>query len=312
MKEDCSQTLISVIIPYSPNRKKNLDNTLYALSIQTKRPNEVIVVNDGGELNNPFDDNYGLDIKYIWTRKWVYGKDTVPRNLGARLAKNKHLVFIDCDILLANNCLEEYEKSFEQHPNCIILGIYDWLPPMKFGHKEIKERFHMIRDLNCPKLECDGTHNVMKDIRMVSFNSHSKAEEVFDDNSAGLACFGGNMGIPFDTFWKIGGFNDRFTPGLVDDGSFGLNAVFHKVGIVFNSDIIGLHQYHSRNIQYVIEQSKKEVPLIDKIFGLNGNNPDPAKQKSIFQLTDEVHKQWGFNPPEWIQEIANEKNNKKE
>ena len=72
---------ISVVIPVY-NRLKELSNCLNSLNLQTDKDFEVIVVDDGGNLNyDKLFASYSGTLKYI-KLPVNYGGPSVPRNVG--------------------------------------------------------------------------------------------------------------------------------------------------------------------------------------------------------------------------------------
>lgn len=288
---------LSVIVPVSGERYKNLRLTLTALECQTFKDFEVIVVNDGGG-----DDFYSicksssLDIRYVYTPKFEVLVDIPPRNKGARLARGKFYIFVDGDILLEKHSLQFYAQDFRKNPNRVVAGMYHWLPPMNITPFDVRFRFGKIIGRELPLLFCDGSHNVMDDPRSKEF-MNTDEDEVHRDLNDALGCLGANLGVPAEIFWSVGGFPDWLKAGLCDDGGFGLAVYFWtKYGVSLDRRIVGVHIYHSRNRKWVIEESKKEVDKLDRVFHLGkyADGKDPERKKSVFEITDDRHKEWGL------------------
>jgi glycosyltransferase involved in cell wall biosynthesis len=295
--------MISVIIPMAPNRIDHIELCLLSLAIQTYKEFEVILVVDGYsdnklmELVDHYNTRYDLEITVVQGRKFVPYESMAPRNRGARLARHPFYVFIDSDIILKSDALELYAEDWKRNSERVICGVYHWLQPMFIRKKDVLENFEQIEDCLLPPIECNRTHNIMKDPRMVSFDE-TKPDEIHRSKGHGLACFGGNVGYPANIFWDAGGFSNKLIAGLADDGYLGLAVYFWtKHYISMDSRIKGLHIYHERNREWVIETSKTETDKLDQMFKLNqySDGKDPDREKGVFQLSEEAKKHWGVN-----------------
>ena len=105
--------LISVIIP-AYNEEKNIEKCLHALEIQTipKKTYEIIVV-DGGST-----DHTKL-IAERYSNKVLNENTSISfaRNLGAKHAKGNVILFIDADVIISKNTLQNILEVFEKHKN---------------------------------------------------------------------------------------------------------------------------------------------------------------------------------------------------
>jgi hypothetical protein len=110
--------LVSVIIP-SYNRSDVLQLCLEALEEQTYPHIEVIVVDDCG-TEDAAQVAADLGAKVIRTR--VNGGPTPARNLGAEHAAGEILLFLDADIALDRDAVENAVRILESHPEIGALG----------------------------------------------------------------------------------------------------------------------------------------------------------------------------------------------
>ncbi|MEM0480746.1 MAG: glycosyltransferase [Candidatus Aenigmatarchaeota archaeon] len=104
--------LISVIIP-TLNEEKYIRTTLIAVSNQTLDRNKYeIIICDSNSKDRTIEIAKKYADKIIITdRKGI----AVGRNLGAKYAKGKFLVFIDADTIILPNTLEECLKYFKEY-----------------------------------------------------------------------------------------------------------------------------------------------------------------------------------------------------
>jgi glycosyltransferase involved in cell wall biosynthesis len=100
-----NKLLVSVIIP-AFNESKVIERNLKSLIRQTYKDIEIIVVDDSSKDNTPV-----LAKKYtknVFIRK--HAERSVQRNFGASKARGKYLLFLDADMELLPNVVEECVK----------------------------------------------------------------------------------------------------------------------------------------------------------------------------------------------------------
>lgn len=330
-------TPLSVIIPVGGGRLTNLNNCLYALVRQTLAPElfEVIVVSDGAE-DNMLDVlrafNGALDLRYVHSRKFEPGQDAPPRNKGAKLARFPHLVFLDSDVILDSRALSYYAEDFAHNPTGVVAGMYDWLPPCRIGMREIDAGLDSIYHIpdgenlvlkikQQPWPKGHQTHNVARDMRRPMFGETDRHTVYTGPGNMNvyLGMFSGNLGFAAESFWKAGGYWEDLTAGLVDDGAFGLTfwalsverspdmkivydaagqpTIRPEFGVRLDERIVGAHQYHDRNVEFVQRQSAREVDLINRRFRLEqyADGGDPILPAPVYALTEEAQKSWGVD-----------------
>ena len=295
--------MISVIIPTN-NRKANVENTLTALTKQTLSQDhfEVILVDDGStdgtsSLLEQFKDK--LRLKYAYLYKVIAWNASRPRYFGAKLAESNTyaFVFLDSDVLLNENALQYYKEDFDANPKRIVIGQYDWLPPQLVTPEDVLNRFDLIVSAGLPHTTVKGRlGHIGKDVRVPSFEKATDPSLVFNEIYDGLACFGGNLLVPRDMFWEMGGFDEDTHCGL-EDGEFGIRAWKHDFGFSYDKRCIGYHVWHQ------IPESRFPINLKQQIAKLNLKHfgqTDP--DLGIVNATKEVFKRWGIDwhvPPEW-------------
>ncbi len=121
---------VSVVIP-TFNRWESLERTLEALTGQSRKPDEVIVVDDGSTDGT-------------WERLWAWRShsgDRLPllmlrqpnrgpgqaRNLGVAQARGDIVVFMGDDTLPAHDFIEAHlERHIEAGERCAVVGFTDW------------------------------------------------------------------------------------------------------------------------------------------------------------------------------------------
>ncbi len=106
---------ISIIIAIY-NRKEELFELLNSLSLQTDKEFEVIVVDDGSPVHlRPTTDLFADSLKIDFYRKENSGPG-LSRNYGARRAKGDWLIFVDSDVIVENDYVENIKKNIVEIP----------------------------------------------------------------------------------------------------------------------------------------------------------------------------------------------------
>lgn len=129
----------SIIIP-TYNRPDDLRNCLQTLLSQTRAPTELIVVDDGNLENVPLADEFaGAGISLIYIKKNHPGL-TESRNEGIRIASGDIIFFLDDDVLLFPDYLEQIMVVYEEQEGFIggVGGLEDNKPAMR--HRDYIKR----------------------------------------------------------------------------------------------------------------------------------------------------------------------------
>jgi glycosyltransferase involved in cell wall biosynthesis len=117
--------LVSVIIP-THNRCDSLQRTLNSLDRQTY-PNhqyEVIVVADG--CTDKTVENTSKVVRSLKLRIIEQPKSgaAVARNVGARNAEGRFLLFLDDDVVSKPDLIEAHYKTHQNNPGHVVIGPY--------------------------------------------------------------------------------------------------------------------------------------------------------------------------------------------
>ncbi|MBU1003137.1 MAG: glycosyltransferase family 2 protein [Proteobacteria bacterium] len=122
----------SVIIP-TYHRPKELRDCLESLLAQTVKPLEVIVVDDGNLEEVPFKQEF-LDagIGFVYHKKDRPGL-TESRNAGIELAKGEIIFFLDDDVILFPDYLEQILSVYSENQGFVagVGGLEDNKPPLR-------------------------------------------------------------------------------------------------------------------------------------------------------------------------------------
>lgn len=104
---------MSVVIP-TYNREKALEAVLTNIRDQTISPNEVIIVNNGEETKRVKELSKGS--LYIKTQE---NSLTLAKELGTHKAKGEIVIFLDDDMRIPEDYVENIEKFFQKNPEAI-------------------------------------------------------------------------------------------------------------------------------------------------------------------------------------------------
>jgi glycosyltransferase involved in cell wall biosynthesis len=125
--------LISVIVP-TYNRPNELRKCLDSILIQSRLPNEVIIIDNGDdtETKKIFNEREAIFIKNKIVLKYLKNVEnslTLAKNLGIFQSSGDLVSFLDDDLILDTNYYYELAKFFEMVPGAIGvegLNIFEW------------------------------------------------------------------------------------------------------------------------------------------------------------------------------------------
>lgn len=197
---------ISIIITYYSglNIIQNCLYSLYDSLKTTKYSYEIIVVNDNPniKLENYLQDFSSLK---ILNHEINMGHPAACNN-GAKIAIGQNLIFMDCDIFVTDNWLENLYKGFADIPNIGALS-------------------STILNMNTSKIHMTGVAihqvDILKILRGADIKEVKKKYEYFDFLSS--AC----IMIPREVFCNVGGFDELF---FNSDGDLDLTYRIKKQG----------------------------------------------------------------------------------
>lgn len=242
-----------VVMPVGPGRHDYANRALKSIYSGTLKPAGLVIVADGWTPDSslqqigPCASITKLDHVFHEMQKHEPGREQ-PRNVGVRILRENfpectHVWFVDSDVLMDRNALQEYANALLGYMDDIVMfGPYDWMPAGA--------------DQPMPELRNDP--------RWAFFN------EVMNDDvklrtglNAGLACFSGNLVWPIDEFEEIGGFWNEIHHGRCEDGELGIRA--HRDGIEFLPvpEARGWHMDHPRDVPRILEMNARDVPMLN-------------------------------------------------
>lgn len=257
--------LTTSIITLTKNRAHLLEKNFASLSVQTLKPDEIIVIdNNSTDQTQNLIENYQKRLPIKSFKSSLSGYSALY-NLGIKKARGSLICFLDDDCIADKNWLKELTKKHQQYPESIIQGNSFSLPK------------------NNLYAEIMGNHYQ----NWLQSNLVGKEELRFLDNK--------NLLVPKKLLDKYGGFSIKHNIGS-EDIEFGLRMRKNGIKIIFQLQAIAYHherdnfksfvQQHYRIAQsesHLDQDSKKEkVGLFPKKKTLL--NIKSAFKKEFFYL----------------------------
>lgn len=121
-------TGVSIVIP-TRNRDEDLTKLLASIGEQTKLPIEIIVVDDSDNLRTKnlverlrknFSDK-GVSLKYLRGNE-DNRSISAARNLGAKVSTGEIVFFIDDDVILDRDYIQQITKVYHDYPDAVGVG----------------------------------------------------------------------------------------------------------------------------------------------------------------------------------------------
>ena len=194
----------SLIIPTFDRQKITFDTLVY-LNNQTIKDFEVIVIDQTKSVSKDLENfifNNGIT-KYKYFNIDKVGLPNA-RNVGARHAVSKILIYLDDDCIPENKLIESYINIFDKQD---------------------------------PKVWCIGGRVIEKGSSIMRQSDkilggwvtwYGKTLKNFDSNETGLCQWapGGNFAVKADKFSAVGGFDENYLGNaILEDGDFGFNII---------------------------------------------------------------------------------------
>lgn len=206
---------VTVIIPVY-NREKELAECLDALTNQNRRPDEIIVVDDGStDGTKNIAEAYSL----VTILSQKNAGPAKARNAGAKKAKSDIVLFLDSDCVAEKNWLEEMLKPFDEKNVVGVQGAY------KTKQTSLAARFD--------QLDIEYRYERMKKSKRLDWiGSYSAAYRR-------------------DIFLQEGGFDETFPKASGEDAEFSYRLSEKGMKLVFNPRAIVFHTHPSSIIHYM-------------------------------------------------------------
>jgi GT2 family glycosyltransferase len=207
----------TLIIP-THNRQEALLETLRALEAVAPPPGglEVLVVDDGSS------DGTASAVQ-VWARRGSLAARCLvqpnrgaaaARNLGARQAQGKTLLFIDNDIVVGSDFVTLHLHTLREHPGCWVIG--------RTVHPEQVRATPFGR---------------YRDRRWEAFHESQLSDRVSETDGMTAA----NLSLPASDFLRLGGFDESYTIASCEDFELGLRARRAGIQVLYNPAIRAVH-----------------------------------------------------------------------
>ncbi|MBI5151121.1 MAG: glycosyltransferase [Candidatus Pacebacteria bacterium] len=121
---------VSIVITVK-NEADTIEALFHALSKQTHRPDEVIIV-DGGSTDNTYTLLQRLQLPWRKVVVKKVGNRSLGRNMGVVLARNDIIAFTDAGCEPDSTWLQEIVQPFEQEKIDVVAGYYRALAQSSF------------------------------------------------------------------------------------------------------------------------------------------------------------------------------------
>ncbi|MGS0748594.1 glycosyltransferase [Halpernia sp. GG3] len=172
---------ISIVIAIY-NRKEELFELLTSLVLQTDKDFEIIVVDDGSKIALlPTVELFSESLIIQFCRKSNSGPG-LSRNYGAKRAKNEWLIFVDSDVIVEKDYIENIKKNLLENP-CDAFG----------GADKAHNGFNLIQKAI--------SYSMTSVFTTGGIRGSSKSVIKFQPRSF-------NMGVRKIAFLEVGGFSD--------------------------------------------------------------------------------------------------------
>lgn len=208
---------ISIIIAIY-NRKDELFELLNSLSHQTDKDFEIIIVDDGSIINlRPTVETFNEMLNIQFFRKDNSGPG-LSRNYGARRASNEWLVFVDSDVIVDGDYIENIKRNVSVMP-CDAFG----------GADKAHRGFNLMQKAI--------SYSMTSVFTTGGIRGNKRAVSRFQPRSF-------NMGVKKSAFLKVGGFSEM---RIGEDPDLSMTLWEHGYSTVF-FDNIGV--YHKRRTDF--------------------------------------------------------------
>lgn len=221
---------VSVIVLCHNNY--HINKVVDAIEKQLNKKDELFIVDDhSNEAVRALLERYnGTNVKVLTPK--TKGNRSANRNLAADMSSGELLLFVDGDVLLANDSIE-LVKSFDYSG---ISGLCGSVAAMRMTPEAISIATHNYFDeINIDSINFDSWHKLFPDFRndkiILAWNHFYTAFSI----------------IPREAFYNAGGFDESFIGWGGEDIDLGYRLL--KQGkLLISRDIRAVHIPHSRNI----------------------------------------------------------------
>lgn len=253
---------LSIIIP-AFNSDNTILRVLYSIQSQNlsgtqKAALDVIVVDDGSERRiyehiAPHLDEFSFRPKIIRLES-NHGLSTA-RNIGFHASMHDRILFIDSDVLLANNYLYEHSIRLQLVPNAILVSLKEnvFTDSIQVREKTVRDGLPVSNNFDDKRLirtavgdnhwtnraQPEGVFEILNETNL--FKSYGYGRVVNGCYDLASCVVGHNMSMNKEVVNVVGGFSNNFTGWGLEDAYFGARAIAAGYFIV---PIVSTNVYH--------------------------------------------------------------------
>lgn len=235
---------ISIIVPFY-KEIYNLEKCCKAISRQTVSPYEVIIINDNPHLNLDKIKNF---YKFKVLDNYENKGPAYSRNRGASNALGDILFFVDSDVIILKNAVEEVYNSFFNTGADIVQGVY----------VNLKKRRNIIT-------------------RYMDLYNEYKLQKIKSLTSVASFCFA----IKKDRFEQAGGFDINIQNPSVEDNDLSLRIHTLKLKIFLNRNLKCIHIKEYNSLMELLKRNFNMLHDMCKLYLRKKLNPIDASAVGI-------------------------------
>lgn len=251
--------MLSVIIP-TYSKISRLRYVIMGLEQQTVKRDqfEVIIVNDGSVDNTQqylesIRPNFSLTVVNQENRG-----QAIARNQGIARAKGDIILFIDDDILVTPDFIENHIRAHKMNPNTIVLGKINLINAALFERLEVLFRqetyIKAISSLN--SLSCQDLY-----LGMVETINKKKFYPLF------WICFtGGNSSVDYKMLEKVGFFDEKFYRWGPEDIELGYRCSLTGLKFMYHPECCCYHLDLLKDRNQMLQDTMKNLKYLKKKY----------------------------------------------
>lgn len=231
----------SFVIP-SYNYKDYLVNCLESLNHQIgfgTGDYEVVVVDDGsndGTYDAIHSKKFSFPLNYIYIKRTANSCRNAARNTGWKNAKGEIVIFLDADMIVRKDYLQNLNQCYEMDNTITVMGLRFMLSePVSLEQIKDGAVFNISNPTSKPDMK-------YLEERHYFFNTLSYNAASFDN--PWLYFYSCNVSISKKQLLLVGGFNENLPGWGFDDQELGYRLFDAGVKLIINKQIEGLHQFH--------------------------------------------------------------------